>query len=164
MYEIIKNVIETGVFKVNDFTNKIDTLWAESKLSDEERTELLSLMKDHLNPNTEAPELKELYIRLEERVTVIEEEVKKLKEEEPIEPEDPVTIPSWKPWDGISKDYVQGAVVEHNGKYYLNVYEGVQNTWEPGTPGVDDRIWKSITKEEAEEILRIKEPDEPLTA
>lgn len=37
MYEIIKNIIENGAFRVSDLTNKIDTLWAESKLSDDDR-------------------------------------------------------------------------------------------------------------------------------
>lgn len=58
MYDIIKNIIENGIFRVSDLTNKIDTLWAESKLSDDERNLLVQMMADHLNPNSEAPELK----------------------------------------------------------------------------------------------------------
>lgn len=50
MYEIIKNIIENGAFRVSDLTNKIDTLWAESKLSDDERSQLVQMMVDHLNP------------------------------------------------------------------------------------------------------------------
>ena len=46
MYDIIKNIIENGTFRVSDLTNKIDTLWAESKLSDEERNQLVQMMTD----------------------------------------------------------------------------------------------------------------------
>lgn len=156
MYEIIKNIIENGAFRVSDLTNKIDTLWAESKLSDDERSQLVQMMTDHLNPATEAPELKEMYERLEARVTTLEADVQALKggeesggEEEP----GTVTVPAWEPWDGISNKYQYGAVVTHNGKYYLDVLQGMQNTWEPESAGVDERYWKEITKEQAEKII-----------
>lgn len=156
MYEIIKNIIENGIFKVNDLTNKIDTLWAESKLSDDERNQLVQMMTDHLNPDSEAPELKELYGRLEARVSTLEAEVQALKGEEPGSGEgEPgtVTVPAWEAWDGISNKYQYGAVVTHNGKYFLDVLQGMQNTWEPESVGVDERYWKEITKEQAEGIL-----------
>ena len=154
MYDIIKNIIQNGMFKVSDLTTKIDTLWAESKLSDDERNELVQMMTDFLNPSTEAPELKDLYERLEARVVVLEGAVKELQgggEEEP-EPGE-IAIPTWVPWDGISDNYQYGAVVKHNEKYWQNMLQGVQNTWEPGAVGVDDRYWKEITKEEAEKLV-----------
>ena len=154
MYEIIKNIIENGAFKVSDLTNKIDTLWAESKLSDEERNQLVQMMTDYLNPASEAPEPKEMYERLEARVNVLEAEVQALKGEEPGGGEEgTVTVPAWEPWDGISDKYQYGAVVTHNGKYFLNVLQGMQNTWEPESVGVDERYWKEITKEQAEGII-----------
>ena len=151
MYEIIKTIIENGIFRVNDLTNKIDTLWAKSKLTDEERNQLVQMMAEHLNPASEAPELKEMYERLEARVATLEEEVKKLKGEEPGGGEEGiVTVPAWEPWDGISDKYKYGAVVAHNGKYFLDVLQSMQNTWEPESVGVDERYWKEITKEQAE--------------
>lgn len=154
MYEIIKNIIENGTFRVSDLTNKIDTLWAESKLSDEERNQLVQMMTDYLNPASEAPELKEMYERLEARVNVLEAEAQALKGEEPGGGEEgTVTVPAWEPWDGISNKYQYGAVVTHNGKYFLDVLQGMQNTWEPESAGVDERYWKEITKEQAEGII-----------
>lgn len=154
MYEIIKNIIENGAFRVSDLTNKIDTLWAESKLSDDERSQLVQMMVDHLNPASEAPELKEMYERLEARVATLEADVQALKGEEPGGGEEgTVTVPAWEPWDGISDKYKYGAVVTHNGKYFLDVLQGMQNTWEPESAGVDERYWKEITKEQAEGII-----------
>lgn len=156
MYDIIKNIIQNGVFKVSDLTTKIDTLWAESKLSDDERNELVQMMTDFLNPSTEAPEPKDLYERLESRVSVLEDSVKKLQGGGSEEPEPgEIIVPAWVPWDGISSDYQYGAVVTHNGKYWQNVLRGMQNTWEPGAVGVDERYWKEITKEEAEAIIAV---------
>lgn len=154
MYDIIKNIIQNGMFKVSDLTTKIDVLWAESKLSDDERNELVQMMTDFLNPSTEAPDPKDLYERLEARVIVLEGAAKKLQssgEEEP-EPGE-IVIPAWVPWDGISDNYQYGAVVTHSDKYWQNMLQDVRNTWEPGAVGVDDRYWKEITKEEAEKLV-----------
>lgn len=154
MYDIIKNIIQNGVFKVSELTTKIDTLWAESKLSDEQRNELVQMMTDFLNPYTEAPELKDLYERLESRVSILEGAVKELQGGGSEDPEPgEIIVPAWVPWDGISDNYQYGAVVTHNDKYWQNMLQGVQNTWEPGAVGVDERYWKEITKEEAEVII-----------
>lgn len=158
MYEIIKSVIEGGAFKLNDLSNKIDTLWVGGKLTDEERENLISLMSDHLNPATEAPQDYELLARqiadLKETVSSLSDRVTALEGGE-TEPEEPtgVVIPEWEPWDGISNQYQYGAVVTHNGKYWQNVLYGQQNVWEPESVGVDERYWKEITKEEAESLI-----------
>ena len=74
-------------------------------------------------------------------------------EEEETEQEK-VKIEKWVAWDGISNRYQYGAVVKHKGKYYQNMLQNVQNVWEPGSVGVDERYWKEITKEEAEVIVK----------
>lgn len=158
MYEIIKSVIEGGAFKLNDLSNKIDTLWVGGKLTDEERENLISLMSDHLNPATEAPQDYELLARqiadLKETVSSLSDRVTVLEGGE-TEPEEPtgVVVPEWEPWDGISNQYQYGAVVTHNGKYWQNVLSGQQNVWEPESVGVDERYWKEIAKEEAESLI-----------
>ena len=149
MFGIIKNIITNGVFRVNDLSEKIDTLWAESKLSDDERNQLIQMMTDHINPATEAPELAERIARLEERVSALENAQTK----EPEEPSEGISVPAWEPWDGVSDKYQYGAVVTNIGKYWLDTLQNMQNTWEPGSPGVDERYWKEIIKEEAEALL-----------
>lgn len=162
MYTIIKNVITIGTYTLSDMTNKINTLWVTGELTDEQHDELIQLMYNNLNPSTEAPEISERLSRVENRVTALEEAVKELQSGgETPEPEPgTVVIPEWEPWDGVSDQYKPGAVVQHNGKYYQNTFDGAQNTWEPGTVGVDDRIWKEITKEEAEALLAEQESPE----
>ena len=164
MYKIIKSVIIAGNFKLSDMTNKINTLWVTGELNDEQRDELLQLMNDHLNPATEAPELSERINRVEQRVTILEDAVKELQSDggETTEPDpEEVIIPQWEPWDGVSNDYQYGAVVTHNEKYWHNVLQGTQNTWEPGAEGVGENIWKEITKEEAEVLLTPTTGEEP---
>ena len=80
---------------------------------------------------------------MSEEIEILKASVEKLQSggTDPADPEEPqeVKIPKWEAWDGISDKYQTGAVVKHKGKYYQNVLEGMQNTWEPGTTGVDER-------------------------
>ena len=80
MYEILRRVIVSGRFVVNDITEKIDTLWAESRLTDQQRDELLDLMVSYLDPSTEAPETIERINNLEARVKSLETAVEALRE------------------------------------------------------------------------------------
>lgn len=153
MYEIVKNVIMSGSFKLEDMSKKIDTLWVQGDLTEEQRTELITLMKEHLNPETEMPEALQMCRALKEEVESLKERVIKL-ENGGVAPEPPVGIevPAWEPWDGISNKYQYGAVVTIDQKYYISTYQG-QNTWMPGSMGTEG-LWKEISKEDAEAVIQ----------
>lgn len=160
MYEIAKNVIMSGSFKLEDMSKKIDTLWVQGDLTEEQRTELIALMKEHLNPETEMPEALQMCRALKEEVESLKERITKL-ENGGVVPEPPtgIEIPVWKPWDGISDRYKYGAVVAIDQKYYISTYQG-QNTWMPGSMGTEG-LWKEISKEDAEAVVSgTKTPDQ----
>lgn len=160
MYKIVKNVIESGNFKLADMSKKIDTLWVQGDLTDEQRTELLALMKENVKPESETPEQTELYRQILEKYTALEDRVTKL-ENGGAAPEPPVgvVIEPWEPWDGISDRYKYGAVVTIDQKYYISTYQG-QNTWMPGSMGTEG-LWKEISKEDAEAVVSgTKTPDQ----
>ena len=73
MYEIIKNVILSKNYKLEDMLNKIDTLWLESKISDEEKTSLISLARDNAVAENS-------YKPLQEQIDKAFEEIDTLKE------------------------------------------------------------------------------------
>ena len=50
MYEIIKNVIQSGRYELTDMLKKVDTLWVQGDLSDDERTELMNLARSGADP------------------------------------------------------------------------------------------------------------------
>lgn len=52
-------------------------------------------------------------------------------------------ILDWEP-PGATNGYPEGAKVKHIGKIWVSTHKGL-NVWEPGAPGVDDRIWKEVT-------------------
>ena len=47
MYEIIKNVILSKDFKLEDILNKIDTIWLQSKVTDDEKIELIDMAREN---------------------------------------------------------------------------------------------------------------------
>lgn len=160
MYEIVKNVIMSGNFKLADMQKKIDTIWIQGDLKDEQRAELNALMKEYLNPETEMPEALQMCRTLKEEMESLKERVTKL-ENGGVAPEPPagIEVPAWEPWDGISDKYKYGAVVTIDQKYYISTYQG-QNTWMPGGMGTEG-LWKEISKEDAEAVIQgTKTPDQ----
>lgn len=50
MYEIIKAVILEGRYELSDLLKKIDTLWVQGSLTEEEKTELVQLAREEATP------------------------------------------------------------------------------------------------------------------
>lgn len=160
MYENVKNVIMSGSFKLDDMTKKINTLWIQNDLTEEQKNELVVLMREHIKPESEMPESLEMCRALNEEVETLKKRVTKL-ENGGVAPEPPVgvVIEPWEPWDGISDRYKYGAVVTIDQKYYISTYQG-QNTWMPGSMGTEG-LWKGISKEDAEAVVSgTKTPDQ----
>lgn len=152
MYEIIKSVIQSKDFKLSEILKKIDTLWIENDLTDEQRTELVELAKQNVLPESETPETIELCKQILAKYEALDERVTNL-ENGGVTPEPPVgvVVPVWEPWDGISDRYKYGAVVTIDQKYYIYAFNG-QNTWMPGSMGTEG-LWKEISKEDAEAVV-----------
>jgi len=135
MYEIIRQVIGNGGYRLAEMQEKIKRMYVLGDLTDAQLDELLFLAVSGAAADAERPETIEMLMALAARVAAIEE---KLGMNEGGE-----TYPEWTPWDGVSADYVRGAIVSHGGRLWQSVYEG-QNVWEPGT--VD--FWVEYAPEE----------------
>lgn len=76
MYEIIKSVIEALRYDLNDMLKKIDTIWIQGDITDEQKTELVELARNKANPeNSYAPlqkQVEELYKMLNELKATVE--------------------------------------------------------------------------------------------
>jgi len=146
MHEILKNVILERNYKLADMQRKIKKLYAAGDIDEAQVDELLALAMENPTPETERPELLRMLTDLSARLDELAARIAALEGEggatEPIGYED------WKPWDGISGQYQNGAIVRHNEKLWISVHPG-QNVWEPGTVGTE-RAWREYAPEGVE--------------
>lgn len=71
MYDVIKDVINTKRYVLADMLHKIDTLWAQGDIDDDQRTELISLAQGNADMTQEANVLTKIE-ELEQRVRALE--------------------------------------------------------------------------------------------
>lgn len=134
MYEDVMRVIESGNFELVDMLHRIDVLYADAKLTDEEREQLVSMAREKSRPVVDDYEksIIELTVRvqsLEARVDAVEG---KAADEYP--------------------DYVEGRIYSHgdqvtfSGKRYKMVLPGEVMA----SPTVYPDAWKYVEDAPAE--------------
>lgn len=160
MYDVIKNVIESGRYELTDMLKKIDTIWLQSDITEEQKNELVIMAQTNADPaHSNAPlqkqieELAKQQSTLRSEVAILSATVQKIKEAvesggtvvpEP-EPQPQEEYPAWEPYNGIPPvKYQVGSKVSHNGKKWESMV--ANNVWEPGAFGVDESIWKEIVQ------------------
>lgn len=158
MYEIVKNVIESRRYSLDDILKKIDTLWVQGSISEEQKKELVTLAQSNADPeHSNAPlqkqveEISKKQLKTEKEITNIQAAIKAIKDTIASggtvvpDPEPPVIeeAPAWEPYDGIPPvKWQTGSKCTHNGKKWESMVDN--NIWEPGAFGVDSNIWREI--------------------
>lgn len=127
MYEVIKNVIQSGSFELTDILGKIDTLWLQGSLTDAERLDLIEMARSKADPSNSFAPLQAQIDALAERVAKLEGKV------EPADPDVPTEeYPEYVQPTGSHDAYHNGDTVTFKGKRYLCVaLEGVAVVWSP---------------------------------
>ncbi|MBS5399428.1 MAG: hypothetical protein KHY08_10030 [Lachnospiraceae bacterium] len=120
MYEIIKNVIQSGRYELTDILTKIDTLWVQSSLTDNERTELMNLARSGADPAQGVDVLAKL--------SDLDKRVAKLERAGATDPEPGEEYPEYV----AGKWYYKDDKITCNGnKYICTAPEGVVCVWSP---------------------------------
>lgn len=140
MFEIIKNVISAGGYKLAEIQHKIKKLYILGDLTEADMDELLTLASGGVSADAERPEILQMIHSLASEVEMLKSRLNALDGVE--DGGEQAEHPAWKPWDGISKDYQKGSVVSHNGHLWESAHEG-QNVWEPGVPGTEN-MWLAL--------------------
>ena len=135
MYDTLVNQIVYGEYTLAEITERIDTFYAEGRLTADQRTDLRRMAVEHADPEQERPGWAEIVERLAERVTALEARLDAGEGKTP----DPDEIPAWRPWDGLSALYAKGDKVTHGGKTWVSLVDN--NCWEPGIIGTE-LVWK----------------------
>lgn len=146
MYEIIKSVINEGRYELADILAKIDTIWIQGDITEEQKTELVLLAQEKAKPeNSYAPIQKQvdtLFTNMAEiaeqvgrNILDIQSIKKKLEEEgteipEP-EPEPGEEWPEYVAPTGAHDAYNTGDKVTYKGKHYICQMDGC--VWDPET-------------------------------
>ena len=144
MYEIIKNVINTGDYELKDFLEKINIMYIESEITKEQKDELDNLARTNANPeNSYAPlqkQIDNLYLELNtlkstveanaQGMSALKETVEKLGGTI-TEPEIPVTeeYPEYKQPTGAHDAYKVGDKITFEGKKYTCILDNC--VWSP---------------------------------
>ena len=137
MYEVIKNVIRSGSFELTNILAKIDTLWVQGSITDEERLELIDLARGKADPaNTFAP-LQAQLDALAARVKALEDAAGSADPDAPAE-----EYPAYVQPTGAHDAYHAGDKVTYNGKHYTCIApEGVAVVW---SPEVYPSYWEEV--------------------
>lgn len=132
MYQIIKNVILSKDFELRDILYKINKMYIESTITEEEKTELDELARTNAIAENS-------YASLEEQVENIYSEIDSIKsrltalentEESPEEPIEPVDeYPEYKQPSGAHDAYNTGAKITFKGEKYTCLIDGC--VWSP---------------------------------
>ena len=146
MFEIVKNVILGKNYKLEDMLNKIDTLWIESKISDEEKTSLISLSRENALAENSYKPLQEQLNNPYKAFDNFKEEVNarlntlegKEDVEEPVEEYPPFMKP-----EGAHDCYNEGRKMTFNGKKYICLIDGC--VW---SPDEYPAAWKEVEETE----------------
>lgn len=120
MYEVTKNVIQAGSYELNDILAKIDTLWVQGSLTEDERLELIAMARAKADPsNTFAP--------LQEQIDALAARVAKLEGQKPAE-----DYPEFVQPTGSHDAYRTGDTVTYEGRRYTCIApEDVAVVWSP---------------------------------
>lgn len=87
MYDIIKSVIESKRYELTDMLTKIDTIWVQGDLTDEQRTELVALAQQNAQPENSYAPLQAQIDKAFEQIAALAARVAALEAGESTEPE-----------------------------------------------------------------------------
>ena len=168
MYQVIKNVINSGDYELEALLSRIDTMFVRGKITEEQEAELIKLTRENADPvnsyaplqnrvdalYTEMDSLRGILEALEDRIATLESGG--TEPEEPEVPEEPTEQEEWPQYvqpTGAHDAYNIGDKITYNGVHYICSMDGC--VW---SPDVYPDGW--TTEEEHEEV---EEPEEPST-
>ena len=128
MYQIIKDVLTSGRYELSDMLTKIDTIWLQGDLDDDQRTELVQLARTNADPAQSYAPISAQLTALADRIKALEARVTALEGDDTDTPE-PEEWPAWVQPTGAHDAYNIGDKVTFEGRHYISTMDG--NVWSP---------------------------------
>ena len=132
MFDIIKNVILSKDYELRDILYKINKMWIEAQISEEEKTELDELARTNAIAENSYASLEEQVENIYSEIDSIKSRLTALKntEESPEEPIEPVDeYPEYQQPTGAHDCYNTGAKITFKGEKYTCLIDGC--VWSP---------------------------------
>lgn len=131
MHDTIKDVINSGRYELNDMLHKIDTLWVQGDLDDDQRDELVELARENATPEQTYAPIQEQIDQAFAQISALDTRIKALETggSEPTDPEPEDEWPEWVQPTGAHNAYSNGDKITYNGKHYISTIDG--NVWSP---------------------------------
>ena len=155
MFEIIKSVIKNKNFELKDILYKINKMWIESAITEEQKTELDSLARENaVAENSYAPLQKQID-NANARIDKLEARIEDLENKETgevTEPEEPIETdeyPEYKQPTGVHDCYNTGMKMTFNGEKYICKIDGC--VWDPITYPA---AWEKVVEETVEDTVK----------
>lgn len=141
MYEVVMNVIKSKNYELTDMLKKIDTLWLQGSITEEQRLILISEAQNNANVENSIDMLNKLY-ELDRRVKLLEE---RFATDKPTD--DNTQNPTYPSYES-GKWYVNGDIVEFEGQNYKCIApEGQVCTW---SPSEYPAYWEEVVEDKLE--------------
>lgn len=132
MFEIIKNVIESRDYELVDMLYKINKMYIESNITDEQKQELDELARTNAKAANSYASVQEQINRIYEKLDSIEVRVAKIEETEGTsEPGKEEEYPEYVQPQGAHDAYKIGDKITYKGKKYICKLDNC--VWSPET-------------------------------
>lgn len=158
MYEAIKNVILNGKYELKDYLKRINLMFVELEITEEQKNELDNLARENANPENSYATLQEQINSTFTEIADLKSRVEKLEKareeeggtggtgEEPTEPVEEDEYPEFVQPTGAHNCYNKGMGVTFMGEKYISLIDGC--VWDPLTY---PQGWKKVTEDDTTE-------------
>lgn len=131
MYEVIKKVIESKRYELSDILTKIDTLWVQGSITDEQKGRLVQLARENANVQNSINVMAKLE-EMNNRLTQLEAKVKTMESDsssgDSTDEEAEESVPAY----AAGTWYKAGDKVTFDGNTYVcTAPDGVTCVWSP---------------------------------
>lgn len=139
MYEIVKSVIESGRYELADMLRKIDNLWVQNELTEEQKKELVTLARNNAIPENSYADVQTQINKLVTMIEANQIEIRNLTDRmivleggTPEIPPEPEEWPEYKQPTGAHDAYYNGDKITYKEKHYICIMpNGSACTWSP---------------------------------
>lgn len=133
MYDIIKSTIERGAYNLATMLGKIDAMWIQDDITDEQRATLITSAQSRAKAEYSFAPLQKQIDALAAQIAALNERITAIEKGEPQEPPaEPDEWPEYVKPTGAHDAYYKGDKITYNGAHYIcKAPDNMACVWSP---------------------------------